>query len=171
MSRPSAAGNSRAWWIQRSTWLGAPFLRCLVALGGFTGAEVAANKRHHGRPGPKQGRRGGTGGTARRRRAAVPPVPVRQGRPVPAGIGQNHPLHPGRLVLGRYRNYLTAPSLQMDGQLVTPLEWLAAGKPPADVIARRAWGRATQDARAFVGVPLTVMLLAAVGKTAAALTR
>ncbi len=34
-----------------------------------------------------------------------------------------------------YRNYLGIPSLDLDGGAVTPLEWLAAGKPPAAVIA------------------------------------
>ncbi len=34
-----------------------------------------------------------------------------------------------------YRNFLSIPALQMDGRMVTPLQWLAAGKPAADVIA------------------------------------
>ena len=34
-----------------------------------------------------------------------------------------------------YSNYLATPSLEMDGRVVTPIEWLAAGKSPANVIA------------------------------------
>ena len=34
-----------------------------------------------------------------------------------------------------YRNYLGTPSLDLDGRVVTPFEWLAAGKPAVDVIA------------------------------------
>lgn len=34
-----------------------------------------------------------------------------------------------------YSNFLTTAGLELDGRLVTPLEWLAAGKPAADVIA------------------------------------
>ena len=34
-----------------------------------------------------------------------------------------------------YRNYLDTPSLELDDRVVTPVEWLALGKPAADVIA------------------------------------
>lgn len=34
-----------------------------------------------------------------------------------------------------YRNFLSLPSLQLDGRTTTPLQWLAAGKPPAAVLA------------------------------------
>lgn len=34
-----------------------------------------------------------------------------------------------------YSNYLATPSLELDGRVVTPLEWLSIGKPAADVVA------------------------------------
>ena len=34
-----------------------------------------------------------------------------------------------------YSNYLVTPSMELDGDLVTPIDWLSAGKPAAVVVA------------------------------------
>jgi len=52
-----------------------------------------------------------------------------------SGLDKVSPHIPDDWSWAGYSNYLATPSLELDGRLVTPLEWLAAGKPVADVVA------------------------------------
>ncbi|MDQ2737765.1 MAG: hypothetical protein M3Y35_03895, partial [Actinomycetota bacterium] len=51
------------------------------------------------------------------------------------GLDRTSPHVPDDWSWSGYSNYLATPSLEMDGRVVTPIEWLAAGKSPANVIA------------------------------------
>ncbi len=102
---------------------------------GFTGAEVAANHNI-------------SAGRVRNKAAAgqlvfllidgVQRFPRFQfdeaGRTRP-GLDKVSPHIPDEWSWSGYRNYLVTPSMELDGRTITPIEWLAAGKSPAAVVA------------------------------------
>jgi hypothetical protein len=54
---------------------------------------------------------------------------------VPRGLDKISPHVPQDWSWVGYSNFLAAPCMELDGRTVTPLEWLAAGKAPASVVA------------------------------------
>lgn len=51
------------------------------------------------------------------------------------GLDKVSPDIPDEWSWAGYSNYLATPSMELDGHLVTPIAWLAAGKPAAVVVA------------------------------------